>query len=407
MVHTGLDVDYQQCADQAVLKGLHRITQHHPRLKTTKPQAALLSISLIDNGIRAWVGGRDYSASQFCRISQAMRQPGSAFKPIVYLTALDASLNNYRTARTTSLLADEPLTLEVRGTGLWSPQNYSKKYYGEVTVRQALLKSLNIPTVNLALKVGIPSVKRTAQALGLESPMLAVPSLALGAAETRLLDLTQAYQTFASGCHFHRLRAVSAITSPDDAEPLYMSPNDSRKVCSEDAAYVLTNMLQSVIEHGTGRVVRRLGFERPAAGKTGTSNDARDSWFAGYTPSLLTVVWVGFDDSRNLGLTGSQAAAPIWTDYMKCTEEFEPALNFLPPDGVVFKHIDAPSGLLWTPSCSESDKITEVFVKGTEPITPCHRPPGYESQDRRQQGRTPSPTPRSRKMSLFNRIFGS
>jgi len=370
---TGLDLEYQSCADKAVEDGMKRLEQSYPRLKKQKDpvQVALISVNPIDGEILSWVGGRDYGENQFDRVSQSKRQPGSSFKPFVYLTALDKDLNTYRVARTTSLLTDEPMTLRVAGGKTWEPKNYDEGYRGEVTVREALAHSLNIPTVQLAMKVGIENVAHTAELFGFGNDLPRVPSLALGAGEVSPFDLARAYAAIANGGQLINLRPFTAVLQENDPEPLAKSEWSETRIASEPAVYVLTNMMQSVLDFGTAQIVRRMGFTAPAAGKTGTSNDTRDAWFAGFTPRLLTIVWVGFDDNTELKLTGAQAAAPIWTDYMKCAAAMEPQLDFVPPPGVVFRKVDKKSGLLFTPNCPPELAVEEVFVEGTEPITPC------------------------------------
>ncbi|MFN8389323.1 MAG: PBP1A family penicillin-binding protein [Bdellovibrionota bacterium] len=370
---TGLDLQYQNCADEAVENGLKRLEQTYPRLKKGKGplQAALISVSPVHGEVLAWVGGRDYGENQFDRVSQSQRQPGSTFKPFVYLTALDKNLNTYRVARTTSILSDEPTTIPISDGKTWQPKDYEEGYRGEVTVREALTHSLNIPTVQLAMKVGIDAVAHTAALFGFGTDLPRVPSLALGAGEVSPFDLVRAYAAIANGGTLLNLKPILAIMVEGDSEPIGKPETKEERVASEPAVFVLTNMLQSVIEAGTGTVVRRMGFTAPAAGKTGTSSDTRDSWFVGFTPRTLAVVWVGFDDNRETKLTGAQGAAPIWTDYMKCVSGFEPQLDFVPPPGVVFQKIDRQSGLLMTPSCPTQNEMTEVFVEGTEPVTPC------------------------------------
>ena len=317
------------------------------------------------------MGGRDFGKTQFDRVSLAKRQPGSVFKPFVFLTALDGSLNGYRTARTTSLLLDEPLSIEIPGKDPWEPQNYDKSFRGEVTVREALAKSLNVPTVRLASKVGIDYVARTAELFGFGDNLPQVPSLALGAGEVSPLAVAQAYAVLANGGLWQNVTAITSVSQGEPRAEIYRSNVLQSRVVSAPAVYVLTDILRSVIEEGTGRVVRRMGFLQPAAGKTGTSNDGRDTWFAGFTPRLLAVVWVGFDSSKALKLTGASAAAPIWTEFMKCAQPLEPDLDFLPPKGVVKRQIDTRSGLLATPHCPRESLTDEIFVEGTEPITAC------------------------------------
>lgn len=374
-LHTDLDMEYQLCAERSLAKGLQEIEAKFPKLKKRKDplQASLLSVDIRDNSVRAWVGGRDFGLNQFDRVIQSKRQPGSAFKPFVYLTALDPSLNNYRVARTTSLLDDSKVTLDLANGKTWTPKNYDGKFRGSVTVREALAKSLNIPTINMAQKVGIDLVARTAELFGFGRNLPRVPSLALGAGEVSVLDLTKAYGGIASGGYLQNISPLKSATRSDKQGFVAPRRPSREAVASEGSTFVLTNILQSAIEQGTGRVVRRMGFKGPVAGKTGTTNDTRDAWFAGFTPNLLTVVWVGFDDNSKTGVTGSSGAAPIWTHYNKCVQEMEPQLEFTKPDSAIFRRIDRTTGMLATSSCPLEDRVLEVFVDGYHPITPCER----------------------------------
>lgn len=373
-IFTGIDREYQRCAQTAVDDGLSELEKTYKRLrrKSSPLQASLIAVTPADGQILAWIGGRNYGENQFDRVTQAHRQPGSAFKPFVYLTALDDTLNDYRVARTTSILPDRPITISVPGSGDWEPENYEKTYRGEVTVREALTHSLNIPTIDLAMKVGIDSVAATAEMFGFGENLPRVPSLALGAGEVTLYQLAHAYAGLANGGMIVELEPLTGIVRADNNHGVPLPPHYPERVATEPAVYVLTNIMQSVIDRGTGEVVRRMGFDRPVAGKTGTSNDTRDSWFVGFTPRLLAAAWVGFDDNKQTGLTGAMGAAPIWTRFMKCVEPFEPNLDFIPPDGVVFKSVDSASGLLATPNCPSENIVTEVFVSGYDPVTPCN-----------------------------------
>lgn len=374
-VMTGLDRAYQLCAEQSVAAGLARLEKERPWLKRKRGkgrlQAALISVSSISGEVRAWVGGRNYQESQFDRISQAKRQPGSAFKPFIYLAALDGNLNSYRTARVSSTLLDEPLRIPIAGAPDWEPKNYDGKFRGEVTVREALAKSLNVPAVYLIERVGTETAAHAAEMLGIPGPLPRVPSIALGSAELTPLELTRGYASIAAGGRSRSIAAITALVKPQRQETLWQHRLRERRVADEAAVFVLTNILQSAVESGTGAVVRRLGYKGPAAGKTGTTTGYRDAWFVGYTPSLLTTVWVGFDDNSETKLSGSSAAAPIWAEYMKCVEPLEPELEFVPPATVVFRDIDLASGLLATRYCPRQDIVTEVYVQGTEPLTPC------------------------------------
>jgi penicillin-binding protein 1B len=369
---TGLDTEYQSCGEIAITEGISQLEKSYPWLKknTEKVQSSLVSVIPSSGEIRAWVGGRDFGESQFDRVSLAKRQPGSTFKPFVYLTALDGNLNQYRTAKTTSILIDEPVTIPVPG-GNWEPKNYDKKHRGEVRLREALAKSLNIPTVQLAQKVGIKNISRTGAYFGFGENLPKVPSLALGAGEVTPLELSQAYSIIANAGVKRTVRPFYHAIDSKSSTVIFTSPIEERRIVDEAPVYVLTDILRSAIESGTGRIVRQLGVKGPVAGKTGTTNEARDSWFVGYTPRILTTVWVGYDSNKSLKLTGAQAAAPVWAEYMKCISDFEPELDFYPPSGVVFRELDRESGLLLTEYCPHANGISEVFVSGTEPITPC------------------------------------
>lgn len=391
-IYTGIDIEYQQCAEKAVTKGLANLEKNYPRLKKSKEkvQSALVAVTPATGEILAWVGGRDFSANQFDRVSLAKRQPGSAFKPFVFLTALDGNLNTYRVATANSLLEDKPLSLSVPGADSWEPQNYDRNFREEVTVREALAKSLNIPTINLAMKVGIEKIARTAELFGFGNNLPQVPSLALGAGEVTPLELAKAYATLANGGILLDTRPILSIFLGGDNTAIFTASHSEQRVANEASVFVLTNMLQSAIEHGTGTIVRKLGLSVPVAGKTGTTNNGRDSWFAGFTPRILAVVWTGYDSNKPLGLTGSQASAPIWTEFMKCVTDMEPKLEFLPPPGVVFKDIDYHTGMLNVGHCPQQFTITEVFVEGTEPTAPCpiHSPSSYGSDSAPAAGRS-------------------
>ncbi len=404
-IFTGLDAEYQRCAETSVTNGLNELTKQHSNIGRSKSplQAALISVSPATGQVRAWVGGKDYGKNQFDRVSLAKRQPGSAFKPFVFLTALDKDLNNYRVARTTTTLPDEPIILTLPNGDTWEPQNYDEEFHGLVTVREALVKSRNVPTINLALKVGIDYVANTAELFGFGRDLPRVPSLALGAGEVTPLEMARAYTGLANGGRILEILPIMGMTLSEDNELVFSAPVYEQKVASEGATFVLTNILQSAIDHGTGRGVRRRGFDRPVAGKTGTSNDTKDSWFVGYTPHLLTVVWVGFDKGKSHKLTGASGALPLWTKFMKCVEPMEPDLDFIAPEDVVYRRIGIESGLLESAECPDETIINEVFVKGTEPITRCTREWHRSDDDDRFKERRP----RRKRKGLIDSIFDS
>ncbi len=381
-VYTGIDLGMQRCAEQSLENGLKNLEKAHPRLAKKdahRPEAALVAIEPYSGLVKSWVGGRDFSNSQFDRVVQANRQVGSTIKPFLYLTALDGSLNSYKVATAASILEDKPVEIHTQGQPSWNPENFDHEFRGDVTVRYALENSLNMPALYIAERVGIPAIKRTVSAFKLAPQVQALPSLALGALDTNLLRLTAAYGALANGGVYIRPR--SYVTALDGDNSRLSAPRIvEERVAAESATFVLTEMLRGVIDRGTAASVRRSGFTRQAAGKTGTSDSARDAWFIGYTPNLVTGVWVGFDDNAPLGLTGGGAAAPIWSEFMKCSSPFLADTTFLPPQGVHFVKIDKDSGLLATDRCQNSSVVEEVFVKGTEPRRRCLHD-GSESSD--------------------------
>lgn len=330
-IFTSLDLRLQRIAQEAVRNGLSHLEARHAYLRRDNPserlQACLVALQPQTGRIRAMVGGRDYRLSQFNRVTQARRQPGSVFKPVVYLAALIGK-GQHRYEPDT-LIEDEPFLWEF-GTQEWQPENYTKRYRGEVSLRSALALSLNAATARLAQGVGLEPIRETAWTLGFHSPLPLYPSLSLGAAEVSSLELAVAFGTLANNGVRVVPRAISGIVNRDGQTVRRASLVLSPAISSRDA-YTITTMLESVMNSGTARRARLNGFTRPAAGKTGTTNDFGDAWFMGYTPELLTVVWVGFDSRQSLKLTGSQAALPIWVDFMKRALEDRPALPFVQP----------------------------------------------------------------------------
>jgi len=320
-----------------------------------------------DGAILAVVGGRDYRTSQFNRTYQARRQPGSLFKPFVYLAGFDRAQYDPGFVFTAATpLEDTPLVL-VSGGKRYAPQNYDRKFRGSVTVRQALENSINVPAVRAAGQVGLKHVIAVARRCGVESQLPKVPSLALGAAETTPLEIATAYATIASGGIRNPSRAIRSVT---DRRGRAMEPDypPSTRVLSPQAAYLVTDILRGVLLRGTAASAEGLGLSGVSAGKTGTTDDLRDSWFVGYTPEILVLVWVGYDDNRTLALTGAQAALPIWVDFMMGSGRMT-GREFTEPEGMVRKKVDPGTGQLATWRCPE--KIEEIFIEGTEPTVRC------------------------------------
>jgi penicillin-binding protein 1B len=365
-VYTTLDPTLQRFAEAAVARGLDHLERARPRLRRADPaerlQAALIALDPATGHIRALVGGRDYQASQFDRALYAHRQPGSAFKPFVYLAALRPR-DGAPAFTAASMVDDTPLTLAVNGEP-WSPRNYEDRYEGRVTVRRALERSLNAATVRVAETVGLPAVIDAARAVGIVSPLQPVPAMALGAFEVTPIELARAYLPFANQGRLPA--ATSTLRAVDDGDGTAVPLDvETTTVMSPAEAYLMTALLQGVMTSGTAA---SAGLTGPVAGKTGTTNDGRDAWFVGYTPSLLTVVWVGFDSGEAHGMSGAEAALPIWADFMRRALAAYPVSSFAVPPGVTVAQIDTTNGKLANRFCPVV--APEVFLSGTEP-PPC------------------------------------
>ena len=330
-------------------------------------QMALVVLDPRTGEIRALVGGRDYGESQLNH-ALAHRQPGSVFKPFVYAAAFNNAAQGFQPVVTpVTTVDDSPTTFEFDGKE-YTPDNYAQEYFGTVTVRDALIHSLNVATVKVAELIGYQRVVDLARQMGLGSNIQPTPAVALGAYEMTPIDVAAGYTAFANGGVRAEPLFIRSVVSADGKVEESTEPT-TRAVLDPRVAYLTTSLMEDVINHGTGRPVRDLGFEAPAAGKTGTS---RDGWFAGYTSNLLCVVWVGFDDNRDLGLAGGAAAAPIWAEFMKravALPSYRNTQDFEPPAGIVQESVDLQSGLLATASCPNSTQ--EYFIAGSEPTQYC------------------------------------
>ncbi len=372
-IFTSLNPELQKKAEGALRKGLEDLESKDSRLKRSEPenqlQGALVAIDPKTGSVLAMVGGRDYQKSQFNRVTDARRQPGSLFKPIVYLTAFEQAARGGRPYTPISEIDDAPVTILVGGTE-WSPENYDNKYLGPVTLRAALEGSRNTATVRLSQEVGLNNIVDMARDIGIKSPLKPIPSLALGSVEVSPLEMGVTYATLANGGMFYPARFLKGIIDPSGLpiEREGSSDVDSRprRVVSESAAFLVTHLMKGVIESGTAQGVRRLGFDAPAAGKTGTTSNLRDAWFVGYTPELVTVVWVGFDKNQHGALTGASAALPIWTRFMK-QASFSTESDFKIPEGVVMRKVNQDGKI-----CDRDGK-EEAFIAGTEPAQTCER----------------------------------
>jgi penicillin-binding protein 1B len=368
-VYTTLDLHLQRLAQDAVRTGLTRVDQALSRRRRKgRAEAALIAVDPRTGELLALVGGRSYNQSQFNRAVAARRQPGSVFKPFVFLAAFEEATRRGSTDVTpAALVIDEPTTWDVNDQ-VWSPENYEREYDGIITFRRALALSRNIATIKVAEGAGYDQVADVWKRLGVGTPPKPYPSIALGVFEATPLEIATAYTVFPNLGTVRSLRHIAKIES--GGQDVTRRPRTTSKgIAQRDTTFLVTNMMRGVINEGTGASVRGAGFALDAAGKTGTTNDLRDAWFVGFTPELLTVVWVGFDDNQPLGLSGSQAALPIWTEFMARALAGRPNVPFETPENISFVDIDPDTGKLALPTCPRS--VSEAFIVGTEPAQRC------------------------------------
>ena len=366
-VYSTLDLHLQRVAQDAIRDGLVRVDAVLAKRQRQRAQAALIAIDPRTGEILALVGGRSYNQSQYDRATSARRQPGSVFKPFVYLAAFEQAQADGRTDITAAtVVPDEPTTFEVNEQE-WTPGNYDGEFEGPVTLRRALALSRNVVAVKVAEAAGYDHVAALWRKLGAGTPPRPYPSIALGVFEATPFEIAAAYTIFPNGGVIHPLTAIERLVSGGRDLPIQTEP--PRTVARKDTTFLVTNMMRSVINEGTGAGARAAGFALDAAGKSGTTNDLRDAWFVGFTPELLTVVWVGLDDNQPLGLSGTQAALPIWTTFMMRALAGHPNTQFEAPEGMTFVDIDRDTGRLATPACPRV--FNEAFIQGTEPTELC------------------------------------
>ncbi len=359
-IYTAFDHFHQQAAQKALSRGLEQLT---PGLKNTLPlnqvQGALFSMDPQTGEVKALVGGYDYKRSQFNRATQAQRQPGSLFKPLVFSTALT---QGYTAA---SMVMDEPFSLYLPiSQTLWQPKNSSGAYHGLTLLSTAMIQSINVVTARVANHIGISKIIQQARKMGLKSDLPLVPSVSLGACEANLMELVQVYSTFPRGGTQIEPRLVLSVYDRDFKLILHNTPLIVQAMSPQNA-YIITHLLKQSVERGTGWRVKALNH--PVAGKTGTSNDMRDAWFMGFTPYLLTGVFVGFDDGSSMGTmgTGSKTAAPIWLDYHKAVKTRYKMQEFKIPEDIFFGSVTQDGTYLGEGWCEKG--IVLAFKKGTEP----------------------------------------
>ena len=357
-VYTTLDERIQAAAVSALRSQLKRLDtmlglpdyelQSDKLSRESYPQGALSAVETGTGAILAMVGGRDYDASQFNRAIQSNRLPGSAFKPFVYYTALhDLGLSPAAT------MVDSPVSYELPNGDIWSPNNFEQNFMGRMTLKKALEKSRNVIAAQLIDRTGPDEVAATARRFGITSELMPTPSLALGTGGVSPLEMAAAFAVFATGGTYHQPYVITRIEDTRGNIIHDFIPR-GRDVANPQIVYQVVDMMRAVVDHGTGAVIRRMGFSLPAAGKTGSTSDFRDSWFVGFTPGISAACWAGFDDNREMrfdrngvmvGVTGSRAGAPMWTMFMSKVTEGKPRQDFPIPPGIEFIEVDSWTGI--------------------------------------------------------------
>jgi penicillin-binding protein 1A len=391
-VHTSLDLEMQRYANAAMDSGSARIENtpgyRHPkyaavmadrnrRESTETPyiQGLFIAMDPATGEVRALVGGRDFNDSRFNRATQALRQPGSTFKPFVYYAGINSGIP------ASQILYDAPVMIDMPDGSVYAPRNYDPLFRGPLSMRDALRYSINTVTVRLGLDVGLETVAQTARDFGLRTPIHPYPSMPIGAADVVPLQLAEAYTVFASGGS--RARARPILRVEDAAGRVLWEPQaDIEQVANPQAVAITRDLLSTALNNGTGYPARDpnqggLPYTIPAAGKTGTTNDNTDVWFAGFTPDLVAVVWFGFDRPTRImnNAAGGRFAAPVWGRFMRAVYAGETPELPLPqpwpwPEGVVALNVDAESGRLANEWCP-AQVVREYFVAGTEPAEAC------------------------------------
>ena len=392
-VYTSLDLDLQKDAEEALYKKIDSlramtarkysldnptytefmpdtVDQFGDSIKTYKKvQGAFIAIDNENGNVLAMVGGRSFDKTKYNRAWQSNLQPGSCFKPFLYTACID---NGYKT---TDIIDDNPIVLDIPGAPQWRPPNFDDKFLGPITIRDGIRMSRNLVAVRLILKITPEQVVFYARNFGITTPLDPVPSLALGSGEVKLIEMVSAYSVFPNqGIHIpYRL-----VTKIVDRYGRVLEDNTAvhkEEVLSAQTAYIMTSMMQSVVNAGTGRRARYMGFNRPAGGKTGTSNNFCDNWFIGYSKQITAGCWVGFDEKISLGRgqDGARNGVPVWAEFMIKAHDSLPVLDFDEPEGIIHETVCLESGEIATDRCVNVRE--EVFIEGTEPTTTCHAHP--------------------------------
>jgi len=360
-IYTAVDEEMQVAAERAVRSGTANLRKAHGFLRRKKPlQAALLSVEPGTGGIRALVGGSDFTRSQYDRTRLMKRQPGSAAKPFTYAAAIES-----RRITPASVVQDEPFQLQLASNRTWEPRNYDGEFRGPVTVREAFEKSLNVPAVRIATDVGVDRVRDMWHNAGIEGELSQTPAIALGVDDVSMRELIAAYSIFPNLGVRTEPHIIEKIESSGGDE-LYRYEVQRSDALNPAVAYVMHVLMRGVVVRGTAARLNQYGLGY-VAGKTGTTSNYRDAWFVGYTPDLLTAVWVGFDDGTPLRMSSGEAAVPLWGAFMSKVPHNQE--DIAPPQGVSVMDVEAATGKVWQQGCGPA--VTEAFLSGTEPRDPC------------------------------------
>lgn len=370
-IYVSLNPILQSLASQVLLANLQRLEKsHHALGKATagglRLQGALIAIGVKDCSILALQGGRSYRQTQFNRISQGLRQPGSLFKPFVWL----AALSQYREPPITPLTMVEDSPFEwIYDQNSWKPRNYDGNFRGPVTVRQVLEESLNVPTARIAQQIGVEPIIETLKKAGIRSELPTVPSVSLGSADVTPLDVAQAFTTIANLGMWCELRSFFTVYDASK-NLLYENKLVVENRLPAPAVFQIVDLMKGVFSRGTAKSAQGSGLHLTNfAGKTGTTNEAKDAWFVGFSSKLLVLIWIGYDEGEKLGLPGSVAALPVWIDFMKGAEPLFSEEDFVAPEGLVKLVVDKSNHLVASPQCPET--LEEYFQRGTEPAQRC------------------------------------
>jgi penicillin-binding protein 1B len=367
-IFTTLDTIMQRSAEEALDNGIANLSKKYKTIRNsaTPLEGVVVTVQPGTGYVKALVGGRNYSTTQFNRAIQARRQPGSLFKPFVYVTAMNPARGSEALTAST-VLDDSPISVQA-GTAVWKPQNYDNRFHGRVSVREALAHSYNIPAVRAAIDAGVPNVIKTAANIGVESRLEPYPSVSLGSFEVTPLEIAFAYSVFANlGVKAEPVSILAVVKRTGEIQETRNVK--MKRVAPASVCYVMNDVLKDVFNYGTAARARSLGFNHAYAGKTGTTSNYRDAWFIGYSPRVLSLVWIGFDDGHSTRLAGGDACLPIWTRHMNRIDGLVADVDWKRPEDVTDREIDPESGMLATPYCPTTR--SETYVVGTEPQSVC------------------------------------